>query len=124
MAAAPAFGANSGGGIPGTTTCKPFTATKWVNPYPPHEVGHHYQVTVTGTAFTCKTADAYVVRFVAQKIKPLKSMPTEGKVAGGPAGYRCTSGIAHNGTAYQGNCLAIPSSSAMSQFTWGPYNDS
>jgi hypothetical protein len=124
FAATPAFGANPNGGIPGTTTCKQFTATKWVNPDPPHEVGKHYQVQLIGTAFTCKVADALVVKFVAEKIKPLKSMPAIGKVTGGPAGYKCTSGIANNHTAYQGNCLSLHPTPSSSSFSWGPYNDS
>lgn len=119
-----ASGASSNNGIAQSTTCKPFTATKWVNPYPPHEVGKHYQVTLTGTAFTCKTADALVVKFVAEKIKASKSTPTIGKVTGGPAGYKCTSGIANNHTAYQGNCLSLNQSLSSSSFSWGPYNDS
>jgi hypothetical protein len=122
-AASTSAGAQSGG-IPGTTTCKPFTASKWVNPYPPHEVGKHYQVTVDGTAFTCKVADAYVVKFVAQKIKGSSQMPTIGKVTGGPAGYKCTSGIANNHTAYQGNCQSLNPGANPSGFNWGPYNDS
>ncbi|MGP8060207.1 MAG: hypothetical protein ACLP9C_11285 [Acidimicrobiales bacterium] len=121
--AAPAFGATSNG-IAQSTTCKPFTATKWVNPYPPHEAGKHYQVIVDGSVFTCKTADAYVVKFVALKIKASKSLPGAGKVTGGPAGYKCTSGIANNGTAYQGNCQIDQPSTTISSFSWGPYNDS
>lgn|GEM_PF-5749366 len=111
-------------GFPGSTTCKSFTGPKWVNPYPPHEVGHHYQVIVIGTSFTCTAADAYVVKFIAQKIKPLKSNPLDGKVTGGPAGYKCTSGIANNHTAYQGNCLNLDTTLSSSSFSWGPYNDS
>ncbi len=124
-ASTPAFGASSNGGIPQSTTCKPFTATKWVNPYPPHEVGKHYQVVVTGTAFTCKIANALVVKFVAEKIKASsRLMPTIGKVTGGPTGYKCSSGIANNHTAYQGNCLSLHPSLSSSSFSWGPYNDS
>ena len=110
--------------MPQTTTCKPFTASKWANPYPPHEVGKHYQVVITGSAFTCKTADAYVVKFVAEKIKPLKSMPGDGAVTGGPAGYKCTSGISNIHTAYQGTCIPPHPALSSSLFTWGPYKDS
>jgi len=111
-------------GPPGAATCKPFVGTKWVNPYPPHEVGDHYQVIVIGKFFTCASAKHYVVKFVAEKIKPLKSMPAIGAVSGGPAGYKCTSGISNIHTAYQGNCLALHPSLTSSSFSWGPYNDS
>jgi len=87
-------------------------------------VGKHYQVSITGTAFTCKVADAYAVKFVAEKIKPLKQMPGIGKVTGGPTGYKCTSGISNNKTAYQGNCLSLNPGTNASLFNWGPYNDS
>jgi hypothetical protein len=122
----PASGAGNTGnsGIASSKTCKPFVATKWVNPYPPNEKGKHYQVVVTGSAFTCATADALVVKFVAEKIKPLPKMPAIGKVSGAPAGYKCTSGIAHNHTAYQGNCQALQPTPSSSSFSWGPYNDS
>ncbi len=93
-------------GLPGSKTCKPFVGSKWVNPYPPHEVGHHYQIIVIGKAFTCASAKTYVVKFIAEKIKPSKSEPGIGVVKGGPSGYKCTSGISNIKTAYQGNCLA------------------
>jgi hypothetical protein len=112
------------GGLPGSTTCKPFVGTKWVNPYPPHEVGKHYQIIVVGKSFTCASAKSYVVKFIAEKIKPLKTMPAIGAVSGGPAGYKCTSGISNIHTAYQGNCLAIHPTPASSSFSWGPFNDS
>jgi hypothetical protein len=111
-------------GVPGTTTCKPFVGTKWVNPYPPHEVGKHYQVVVIGKSFTCASAKRYVVKFIAEKIKPLKLTPGIGAVTGGPVGYKCTSGISNIHTAYQGNCLARHPTPTSSSFSWGPYKDS
>jgi hypothetical protein len=111
-------------GLPGSTTCKPFVGRKWVNPYPPHEVGNHYQIVVVGKTFTCVSAKRYVVKFIAEKIKPLKSMPAIGAVTGGPAGYRCTSGISNIHTAYQGNCLARHPTPTSSSFSWAPYKDS
>ncbi len=112
-------------GIPGTTTCKPFVGTKWVNPYPPHEAGDHFQITVTGKAFSCTSAAVYVRRFIAEKIKASpKLIGGLGYVTGGPAGYVCTSGIGHTGTAYQGNCRAKLPTTGSSSFAWGPYKDS
>ena len=123
LGASTSFG-TSVGGLPGTTSCKPFAGTKWVNPYPPHEVGDHYQIIVVGKSFTCASAKHYVVKFIAEKIKPLKSMPAIGAVSGGPAGYKCTSGISNIHTAYQGNCLARHPTLTSSSFSWGPYKDS
>ncbi len=112
-------------GIASTTTCKPFVGTKWVNPYPPNNAGDHYQITVTGKRFTCKSAAIYVRKFIAEKIKPApKLIGGLGYVKGGPAGYICTSGIGHTGTAYQGNCRASKPTLTSSSFTWGPYKDS
>jgi len=114
------------GGIPGTTTCKPFVGTKWVNPYPPHEVGHHYQITIDGTGFTCKSAAVYVKKFIAEKIKSTAKIGLpEGTVTGGPPGYVCMSGISYKtDTAYQGHCTAKKATVTSSSFVWGPYNDS
>ena len=124
LAALCALGASASfGGLPGTTSCKPFVGTKWVNPYPPHEVGDHYHIIVVGKSFTCDSAKRYVVKFIAEKIKPSKSMPAIGAVSGGPAGYTCTSGISNIHTAYQGNCLATHPTLGSSSFSWGPYND-
>jgi len=118
-------GAQSIPGIPGSTVCKVFVGHKWQNPYPPNEVGKHYQVTVVGTAFSCKSADAYVKKWVATKVKPSKQFgPTTAKLSGAPSGYRCTSGISKIGTAYQGNCLVVGGPLNSSSFSWGPYNDS
>ena len=117
-------GVADAGGLPGSTTCKPFVGTRWVNPYPPHEVGDHYQIVVVGKSFTCASAQRYVVKFIAEKIKPLKSMPAIGAVTGGPVGYKCTSGISNIHTAYQGNCLAQHPTLTSSSFSWGPYKDS
>ncbi len=123
--AAPASFARPLAGIPGSTTCKPFVGAKWVNPYPPHEAGDHFQIIVTGKAFSCKSAAVYVHGFVAEKIKPSpKLVGGLGYVTGGPAGYVCTSGIGHTGTAYQGNCRAKRPTPGSSSFTWGPYKDS
>lgn len=120
----PASGlADKPGLIPGTTLCTPFVGTKWVNPYPPHEVGEHYQVVVTGKGFTCKSTHPYVVKFIAEKIKP-NLTPLTGSVKGGPAGYKCTSGIGNTRTAYQGQCIASKPTPSSSSFSWSPYNDS
>jgi len=119
-----AVGVADAGGLPGSTTCKPFVGAKWVNPYPPHEVGKHYQIVVIGKAFTCTSAKRYVVKFVTEKITPLKSMPAIGAVTGGPVGYKCTSGISNIHTAYQGNCLMLHPTPTSSSFSWGPYKDS
>lgn len=117
--------ARSLAGIPGTTTCKPFVGTKWVNPYPPHEAGDHFQITVTGRAFSCRSAAVYVTKFIAEKIKASpKLIGGLGYVTGGPAGYVCTSGIGHTRTAYQGSCRAKQPTTNSSSFTWGPYKDS
>ena len=121
IAAGSAVGGN---GVPGVTTCKPFVGAQWVNPYPPHEKGDHFQALVSGKAFTCASADAYVKKFIVEKISPLKSMPMDGAVTGGPQGYNCTSGISYIHTAYQGSCHAIKLTPSSSWFNWGPYNDS
>lgn len=112
-------------GIPGSTTCKPFVATKWANPYPPHEVGDHYQIFLLGKFFSCKSASAFVHKFIAEKIKNTAKlgMP-DGVVSGGPAGFVCTSGIGYTGTAYQGHCMAKKPTISSPSFSWGPYNDS
>ncbi len=110
--------------IPTPKTCKPFVGGRWANPYPPHEVGDHFQVTVTGKAFTCTSAGKYVRKFVAEKIKPSPKLPGVGYVADGPAGYVCTSGVGYTHTAYQGSCRAKKQTLTSSSFTWGPYKDS
>jgi hypothetical protein len=116
--------ADKPGLLPGTTICTPFVGSKWVNPYPPHEIGDHYQIIVAGKAFTCKSALPYVVKFIAEKIKAPKTGPPIGTVKGGPAGYKCTSGIGNTGTAYQGQCMAPHPAPGSSSFTWSPFNDS
>jgi hypothetical protein len=124
LSLAAAAAASGGSGIPSVTTCKPFVGAKWVNPYPPHENGDHFQVQVSGKAFTCATADAYTKKFIVEKITPEKSMPGDGAVADGPKGYNCTSGISYIKTAYQGSCHAAKQTLDSSWFDWGPYNDS
>jgi hypothetical protein len=129
IAAVAAFGASASSArpqvsIPTPKTCKPFVGGKWANPYPPHEVGDHYQVTVTGSVFTCSSAGKYVRKFIAEKIKPSPKLPGIGYVSGGPAGYVCTSGVGFTHTAYQGGCRAKKQTLTSSSFTWGPYKDS
>jgi hypothetical protein len=111
-------------GIPGSTDCKPFVAAKWQNPYPPHEIGKHYQIILVGKVFSCSSAFAYVKKFILEKIKPEKTMPAIGLVTGGPSGYNCTSGISYTHAAYQGNCIQKNPTPSSSSFSWGPYNDS
>jgi hypothetical protein len=117
-------GTAAGGSIPGVTLCKSFVSAKWQNPYPPHEIGDHFQAQVSGKAFTCATADAYIKKFIVQKIKPEKTMPQIGLVAGGPKGYTCSSGISYTHQAYQGSCKLAHATPTSSWFSWGPYNDS
>jgi hypothetical protein len=111
--------------IPLPKTCKPFMGVRWVNPYPPNERGDHYQVVITGSAFTCTSADAYVKQFVREKIKSTqKSGLPNGPVQGGPAGYVCTSAIGKTATAFQGRCVQKHATAGSPLFSWGPYNDS
>jgi hypothetical protein len=112
-------------GLPASKLCKPFSGPKWVNPYPPHEVGHHYQINVVGTQFTCTTAAVYVKHFIAEKIKSTAKLGVgTGPVTGGPTGFVCSSAIGYTGTAYQGRCEAKHFTLTSSSFNWGPYNDS
>ncbi len=96
-----------------------------MNPYPPNEVGHHYQVVVSGKGFTCKTADPYAKKFIKERLENTATLGVpSGVVSGGPKGFKCTSGIAKNGIAYQGGCIALHPTPSTSSFTWGPFNDS
>jgi hypothetical protein len=129
LALVAAFGATASwaspaAGVPGVTTCKSFVATKWTNPYPPNEVGDHYQILVSGKTFTCKTAFAFVKKFVAEKIKLDPKLRIVGLVTGGPSGFVCSSGIGKTGTAYQGHCMVKHPTPSSSWFSWGPYKDS
>jgi hypothetical protein len=112
-------------GLPASTLCKPFSGPKWANPDPPHEVGHHYQINVVGTQFSCKSAAVYVKHFIAEKIKATAKLGAgAGPVTGGPSGFVCTSAVGYTGTAYQGHCDAKHFTLTSSSFSWGPYNDS
>ena len=117
-------GPSSASGIPGSTDCKPFVAAKWQNPYPPHEIGKHYQIILVGKGFSCSSAFTYVKKFILEKIEPEKAMPAIGLVTGGPKGYNCTSGISYTHKAYQGNCIQKNPTPSSSSFSWGPFNDS
>jgi hypothetical protein len=111
--------------VPGSTICKPFSGGEWANPYPPHEVGNHYQVFLLGKAFTCASAGKYVKTFVTEHIKPMSPTGSpEGVVKHGPKGYKCRSGIGYTGTAYQGQCNIPNGGVKASGFSWSPYKDS
>jgi hypothetical protein len=83
-----------------TTTCPVITATPWVAPYVPHPKGNKYDVHVHGKGWTCKRADAYVIKLVANKVQG--NFPSI--VKGGPTGWYCTASRSKSGLAYTGQC--------------------
>lgn len=91
--------------------------TPWVAPYAPHPKGNQYDVQVHGKGWTCKRADGYIVKLVANKVQG--SFPAT--VKGGPKGWYCTASRSKAGLAYTGQCSpskAATFSLTAPGFTW------
>jgi hypothetical protein len=83
-----------------STTCPGVTSVKWTTPYTPSKSGTHYDVSVSGKAYTCAQAEASVKKLATHEATG--SFPTV--VAGGPTGWTCTASKSKTGLAYTGTC--------------------
>jgi hypothetical protein len=102
------------------SSCPAFTATPWVNPYPPNNTGTRYQIGMNAKPFSCGQAEVWVKKFVATRITPSKDMPLTSMPLKGPPGYKCHSGADKNNHAYQGACTKISTDPFAPSFNWSP----
>src|SRR5450432_630774 len=98
--------------------CPAFTASSWVNPYPPNDTGNKYQISMNAKPFSCAQTQVWVKKFVAMYISapPLRTAVLKG----GPTGYKCTASPDNKHHAYQGGCIKISKAAFSQTFNWGP----
>ena len=91
--------------------CPPFHGRKWQLPYG-GKSGTRYQWSITGTAFTCKTAKPWVVKLTNDLIH------VSGLLHKGPKGYKCLGTADKEGYAATGVCFKGSIATYKEGFSW------